>query len=229
MGHVEATVSDTAGEPEPRLASSRSQRASAARPEQTGGGVKALYGLLGLILIGYAVSLVLRANGASTTWLDGWGVAAFELVAGVLVLVRAAVSPKDRDFCLALGAAMCLWALGDFAKTYAGLHNPSPPTPILANYLWAGFFPLAYIGVMMLMRQEVRKFTAANYLDGVVVTLTCAAAFAAFAFGTIQKAAGDDAVTVAWNLIYPVGDILLLILTLGPRRWCPRGGARGGT
>ena len=78
---------------------------------------------------------------------------------------------------------MCLWALGDFAMTYEGLHNANPPTPVLANYLWAAFFPVAYVGVMVLMRQEVRKFSAANYLDGVVATLTCAAAFAAFAFG----------------------------------------------
>jgi methyl-accepting chemotaxis protein len=195
---------------------------SAEQPQQTSAGVKALYGVLGLILLGYAVSLVVRANGASTNWLDGWGVSSFELVASLLVLIRAAVSPKERRFCLALGLGMCLWALGDFAMTYESIHNANPPTPVLANYLWAGFFPLAYVGVMLLMRQEVRKFTAANYLDGVVVTLTCAAAFAAFAFTTIQKAVGDDSVTVAWNLIYPVGDILLLILTLGAATMVPR-------
>jgi methyl-accepting chemotaxis protein len=194
---------------------------SAEPAEKTAAGTKALYGLLGLMLLGYAVSLVVRANGANTTWLDGWGVSAFELLASVLVLIRAAVSPRERRFCLALGAGMALWALGDFAMTYESIHNANPPTPVLANYLWAGFFPVAYIGVMLLMRQEVRKFTAANYLDGVVVTLTCAAAFAAFAFGTIQKAAGDDSVTVAWNLIYPVGDILLLILTLGAAALVP--------
>jgi methyl-accepting chemotaxis protein len=193
----------------------------AERPQRASADTKALFGLLGLVLIGYAVSLVVRANGSNLTWLDGWGVAGFELLASVLVLVRAAVSPRDRGFCLALGAGGCLWALGDFAMTYETLHNANPPTPVLANYLWAGFFPLAYVGVMMLMRQEVRKFTAANYLDGVVATLTCAAAFAAFAFSAIEKAAGGGAVTVAWNLIYPVGDILLLILTLGAAALLP--------
>lgn len=197
--------------------------ASAERTQQTGAGTKALYGFLGLILVGYAISLLVRANGANTTWLDGWGVSAFELLASVLVLVRAAVSPRDRRFCLALGIGMCLWALGDFAMTYESIHNANPPTPVLANYLWAGFFPVAYIGVMLLMRQEVRKFTAANYLDGVVATLTCAAAFAAFGFGAIKTAVGDDSVTVAWNLIYPVGDILLLILTLAAARMVPAG------
>ncbi|MGN6868792.1 MAG: methyl-accepting chemotaxis protein [Solirubrobacteraceae bacterium] len=180
----------------------------------TSGGTKAFYGLLGLLLLGYAVSLVVRANGASTTLIDGWGTATFELVASCMVLVRAAVSPRDRRFCLALGVGMALWAIGDFAQTYEDIHNANAPTPDLANYIWVGFFPVAYVGVMALMNQEVRRFTAANYLDGVVATLTCAAAFAAFAFGGIQHAVGDDSVTVAWNLIYPVGDILLLILTL---------------
>jgi len=197
--------------------------ASEERAQDASSGIKAVYWVLGLIVLGYAVSLVVRANGSSNTLVDGWGVPAYELVASLLVLVRGAVSPRDRRFCLALGTGMCLWALGDFAMTYESIHNANPPTPVLANYLWAGFFPLAYVGVMLLMRQEVRKFTAANYLDGVVVTLTCAAAFAAFAFGTIQHAAGDDSVTVAWNLIYPVGDILLLILTLGAAALLPAG------
>ena len=196
MAHVDTTVSDTrarrdgrpsAARPSTHPARAQAVRAQAVGADRLGAGMVSLYALLGVLLAGYAVLLIVRANGASTTWLDGWGTAGYELVASLLVLLRAAVSPKDRGFCLALGTAMCLWALGDFAETYAGLHNPNLPTPILANYLWAGFFPLAYVGVMMLMRQEVRKFTAANYLDGVVATLTCAAAFAAFAFGAIQK------------------------------------------
>jgi methyl-accepting chemotaxis protein len=178
---------------------------------------------MGLGVLVYAVSLVVRATGDATTLVDGWGVASFELLASLLVLVRAAVSPRDRRVCLALGAGMCSWAIGDFAMTYENIHNASPPTPVLANYLWAGFFPVAYVGVMLLMRQEVRKFTAANYLDGVVASLTAAAALVAFFFGTIQKAAGDDSVTVAWNLIYPVGDILLLILTLIAAAMLPAG------
>jgi methyl-accepting chemotaxis protein len=223
MGHVEATISDPRATSHARKPAHASADTAATRPERTGAGTTFLYAVLGLIVLGYAVSLVVRANGASTTWIDGWGVASYELLASVLVLIRAAVSPRDRRFCLALGAGMCLWAIGDFAMTYEGTVNANPPTPVAANYLWAGFFPVAYVGVMLLMRQEVRKFTAANYLDGVVATLTCAAGFAAFAFGAIQKAVGDDSVTVAWNLIYPVGDILLLLLTLGAAALSPRG------
>ena len=63
-----------------------------------------LFTVLTLVVVAYAGSLVVRGpNGASPTWLDGWGVAAFELVAGLLVLVRAYVSPRDRKYALWLG------------------------------------------------------------------------------------------------------------------------------
>jgi hypothetical protein len=49
-----------------------------------------VHALLGIVLVGYALSLIVRGpDGASPTWLDGWGVAAFELLASVLVLGRA--------------------------------------------------------------------------------------------------------------------------------------------
>jgi hypothetical protein len=40
---------------------------TAARTEPTGTGYKTVYWILGLILLGYAVALVLRGNGASAT------------------------------------------------------------------------------------------------------------------------------------------------------------------
>jgi methyl-accepting chemotaxis protein len=177
--------------------------------------MKALHWLLIFILIGYAVSLIVRGqNGASPTWLDGWGVAVFELIASVLVLVRGMRYRRDRKYALWLGAGMCAWAVGDFAMTYENLAGANPPALSLANYWWAGFFPLAYVGVMVLMQRDVRKLTAANYLDGVVATLVTAAALVAFAFHTVAGAAGGGNEVVAVNLVYPVGDLLLFGLTM---------------
>jgi methyl-accepting chemotaxis protein len=214
MDQVQARVSDPRASWNERAHAKRTAGTDAVRPERMGAGAKLLYSILGLCVLGYAVSLVVRATGDTTTLVDGWGVASFELLVSLLVLTRAAVRPRDRRFCLALGIGMCSWAIGDFANTIMSLGGSAPPVPALPNYLWAGFFPAAYVGVMLLMRQEVRKFTAANYLDGVVATLTCAAAFAAFAFGPIHQAAGGSSETVAVNLVYPVADLLLMILTL---------------
>jgi methyl-accepting chemotaxis protein len=178
-------------------------------------GLKLLYAILGVVLASYGISLIVRPSGASWTWLDGWGVDGFELLASVLVLIKAFVNPRARLYATTLGLGMCAWAIGDVAMTAATLNNGSPPTPSLANYLWAGFYPLAYVGVMTLMRRDVVKLTAANYLDGVVAALVTAAALVAFAFHGIQTAAGGSANDVGWNLIYPVGDLLLAALTVG--------------
>jgi methyl-accepting chemotaxis protein len=207
-----------------------SARAGAAGADHADAGVKALFTILTLVIVAYAGSLVVRGpNGASPTWLDGWGVAAFELVASLLVLARAWLSPRDRKYALWLGLGCVSWALGDFAMTYESLGGATPATISLANWLWIGFFPLAYVGVMVLMQRDVRKLTAANYLDGVIAALVTSAALVAFAFHTIATAAGGGNESVAINLVYPVGDLLLFGLTLfgvrllpvGQRmRWC---------
>ncbi|HEY1508330.1 MAG TPA: methyl-accepting chemotaxis protein [Solirubrobacteraceae bacterium] len=178
-------------------------------------GIRALYGGLIAALVAYALSLIVRGpDGAAPTWLDGWGVAGFEFLASVLILARAYVSHRDRQYAMWLGLGCVAWALGDFAMTYETLGGATPATISVANVLWAGFFPLAYVGVMLLMQRDVRKLTAANYLDGVVAALVTSAALVAFAFHTIAHAAGGGNESVAINLVYPVGDLLLFGLTI---------------
>jgi methyl-accepting chemotaxis protein len=175
----------------------------------------ALYGLLIVVLAGFAVSLIVRGpDGPSYTWLDGWGVDGFELLAGLLVIARGIARPRDRAYTVWLGLGCCAWAVGDIAMTLETAGGATPATISPANGLWAGFFPLAYVGVMMLMRRDVRRLTAANYLDGVVAALVTAAALVAFAFHAIAAGAGGGNESVAINLVYPVGDLLLLGLTV---------------
>jgi methyl-accepting chemotaxis protein len=204
--------------------SAGAHRAHAAPADAAGAGVTTMFAVLTLVLVVYAGSLIVRGpNGASPTWLDGWGVAVFELVASVLVLARAYLRPRDRKYALWLGLGCMSWAVGDFALTYESLGGATPATISLANWLWAGFFPLAYVGVMVLMERDVRKLTAANYLDGVIAALVTSAALVAFAFHAIASAAGGGNESVAINLVYPVGDLLLFGLTLFGVRLLPVG------
>lgn len=197
--------------------------AAEAAGERAGGAIKALYGLLGLILAVYAISLITRKNGDTTTLVDGWGVAGFELLVSLLVLVRALRSRRDRAFGAWLGLGMVAWAAGDVAMTIETLHGATPPTLSVANVLWFGFFPLAYVGSMLLMQRDVRRFTLANYLDGVIACLLTAALFTAFAFHWVVKASGGDTVNAVVNVIYPLGDLLLLVLVALPILLLPKG------
>jgi hypothetical protein len=132
-------------------------------PNAAGTGIKLTYGLLAVMLVAYVVDLVLGGPGGSyPDWPAGWGVDAFEVVAGLLVVARGVLRPHDRRYALLLGAACCAWSIGDFAMTAETLNGATPATLSLANYPWAGFFPLAYVAVMVLMQRDVKKLTAAN-------------------------------------------------------------------
>ena len=221
-----AVTDASAGQPaaaRPRSGSARARTAGQAadRPTAT---TWTLFSVLVGVLIAYAVSLVVRGpNGPSPVWLDGWGVSGFELLASALVILRGVVSPRDRAYTLWLGFGGAAWALGDLAMTAETLGGATPATLSLANVLWAGFYPLAYVGVMVLMQRDVRRLTAANYLDGVVAALVTSAALVAFAFHAIARAAGGGNEFVAVNLVYPVGDLLLLGLTVFAARLLPAG------
>jgi len=196
---------------------------ASAEPIQSQRGLPTIYWVLGAVLGAYAISLIVRTNGETWSWLDGWGAAAFELTASLLVLLRAYVVPRDRVIALTLGAGMCAWAIGDFAMTIETLGGANAPVLGPAQILWACFYPPAYVGLMLLIRREVRQFSLANWLDGLVAGLGAAAVFAAFAFAGIAKAAGGGTLSVATNLIYPVGDVLLLILVMAGIAVLPAG------
>ena len=175
----------------------------------------AAYGLLGVLLIGYLISLIVRAPGDDSTWLDGWAMCAFELVACALAIGRGLVKRPGRAVCLTLGAAMGMWAIGDVALTYESLGGASPPTPSVADIFYLAFFPLAYLGLALMLRRESTRLVPATWLDGAVAGLGAAALCAAFAFHSIAHATGGGPAAVATNLAYPLGDVLLLAMVVG--------------
>jgi methyl-accepting chemotaxis protein len=177
--------------------------------------LRVLYVVLGLGLLSYVVDLVTSGpEGSYPTWLSGWGVDAFELLAGLLIVGCGVTRPRLRRPALLIGVAACSWALGDFAMTVETLNGATAATISPANFLWAGFYPLAYIGVMVLIQRDVKKLTSANYLDGIIAALVTGAALVAFGFHSIAAASGQGTEGSAVNLVYPVGDLLLSGLTL---------------
>ena len=187
-----------------------------------------MFVLLFALLLGYVVSLLARPADDSHIWLDGWGVAGFELLASSLIFARGLVDQRARGFAFLLGLGGISWALGDLVNTYMAVHGENPSSPALFNYFWAGFFVFAFAGLMTLMNREVIKVTAANYLDGLLV-LVSSGALIMLGFGAILHAAGGDKATVATNLVYPALDVpvfglMLIAIALLPAgrrtRWC---------
>jgi len=111
------------------------------------------YGLLGLLAIVYLAVLILRAPDASWPLIDDWSVGGFEVIAGAMCIARALKSERGRAMPLILGASLLAWAAGDLIMAAESLGGGSPPTPSLADVFFLGFYPLAYVALVLLLRR----------------------------------------------------------------------------
>src|SRR5579875_2986071 len=191
-------------------------RRRSAAPARLSGPLKAVYLVMAAVLGAYVVSVIVRRDVSSWPVVDSWGVSVFELVGSLLCMARAFAGHERalaaRLVPLALGAAALAWALGDFVIAA----NPGATTvPLLANLIYLCFYPLAYIGVTLLMTLNLREFPREAWLDGLIAGLGAAAFSAVFLFHSVLDAAGGTMAVAATNLAYPVGDLLLLALVIG--------------
>lgn len=174
-----------------------------------------VYGLMGGVLAVYLGFLIFRSSDQYSSLLDGWLVAGFEIVTAALCLVKGLLWRRGRAVALVLGAALLSWSLGDIALTAESVGGATPSTPSLADAFYVGFYPLAYVAIVLFMRGEVRRLNTPSWLDSAVAGFGVAAVCAAFAFHGVARLAGGSGLAVATNLAYPVGDMLLLVLVAG--------------
>jgi diguanylate cyclase (GGDEF)-like protein len=173
-----------------------------------------IYGGMAILLVAYIVSEVSRRNGQTWPAIDGWGVGVFELVASGLCIARAAAAEETRRrLPLVMGLGLLSWSVGDLVLASNG--GVAPASPALSDVFYICFYPLTYVALMMLMRRQVRRFTVETWLDGGIAGLGAAALCAAFVFQGVLKAAGGSDTSVATNLVYPLGDLMLLVLVVG--------------
>jgi EAL domain-containing protein (putative c-di-GMP-specific phosphodiesterase class I) len=173
------------------------------------------YGFMGVLLVSYLAFLIVRGPSGNSLLVSGWGAASFELAAGALCLARGAARRPGRAVALTLGVAITSWALGDFVLTAESLGGANPPVPSAADAFYLGFYPLAYVAVVLYIRGDAQLLTAPDWLDGAIASAGTAAVCAAFLFDRVLRLAGGDAAATATNLAYPIGDVLLLSLVVG--------------
>jgi diguanylate cyclase (GGDEF)-like protein len=197
----------------PEVGRERRRTSPALGPPPTA--VRVVYAVMAVLLLAYLIWEAIRRSADSLPLIDNWGVAAFELTGSLLCLARGLSGP-DRSWSvravpLVLGAGTMVWSIGDFVVAGAG----GAGTPLAANVVYLGFYPLTYVGVMLLLRLNVRRFTAETWLDGLIAGFGAAALSAVFLFHSVLHASGGDRAVVATNLAYPIGDLLLLALVIG--------------
>ena len=210
-----------------RIASTDKRRHGPSAPDRRLRRVWIAYGGLGILLLAYLSSEVVRRTGQSWPLVDNWGVAIFEIAASLLCIYRAVVVRRGRIIPLLLGLGLLSWSIGDVALAIESTGGATPPVPSVSDAFYIAFYPITYAGLLLLMRGQVRKLNVASWLDGAVAGVGAAAVCAAFVFEGVLRSAGGDTAAVATNLAYPVGDLLLLAMVVGgtavlPNRRNPR-------
>jgi two-component system, cell cycle response regulator len=146
-----------------------------------------------------------------------WVYCAVMLGAAASCLVRARLIEGERSAWALLGLALASWTAGEiyFSANLAGQAEIPIPSPADAGYLL--FYPLAYAGVIALVRRRIDSLGTRLWLDGIIVAAAAAALAATFALGPIADAgteAGRTTLADVTNLAYPVGDLALLALVV---------------
>ncbi len=200
-----------------QLPAAPADRRQPAPPEPlVGPRLKVAFAVMAILLTAYLISAVLRQDVNSWPAVDGWGVAAFELIGSGLCMARAFVGPERalaaRLVPLLLGSAALAWSLGDLV---IAAHSGGSSVPLLANVIYLCFYPLAYVGVMLLLQLNLREFSKEAWLDGLIAGLGAAAFSAVFLFHSVLQSAAGTTAVVATNLAYPIGDLLLLAIVIG--------------
>ena len=171
--------------------------------------VRVTFAIAGALVAALVVSLIVRPEGSSITWLDGWGVAALEFTVGNLCLARyfegtwRSSSSVARLFPLVMGVACISWAVGDFVLTAESLGGGKPPTPSLADVFYVGFFPLCFMGFAFLIRRGNRSSLVTTSLDGLIAGLGVAALSAAFVVAAVIKVTGAGALSTGVQPVLP--------------------------
>jgi two-component system, cell cycle response regulator len=173
------------------------------------------HGIEAALVVGW-VAFVLNAVSPTHGWVEAFfknGVYYGLITAASLgCLLRAVVDRRDRWAWGMIGGGLAVWTIGDLYYLFRLQDLTVTPVPSLADAFYLAYFPLIYIGVVLLMRERVAGATKALWLDGLTAALTVAAAAACLLLGPLRAASDGSALSVTTNLSYPLGDVVLLAL-----------------
>lgn len=171
-----------------------------------------LLGGVGVLLLHLTVGF----GGAQTNELfDGYVYNALMFGAAFAVIARALTVKAQRGAWLAMGAGLLCWSLGElyFTLFLEGAGEAGGVSP--ADVLYLAMYPCMYVALTLLVGAHLRELRISMWLDGLIAGLAAATLAAALVLPPIVDSATGDVASVVVSLAYPIGDILLLIFTIG--------------
>ena len=200
--------------------------ASRTRIDRTGvpRSVRILQVVTGAVVVVYLASTILRSPGTYSTFYDVWVANVGYAGCAALCVWRAIARPAGRRGWGMLAAGLVLFTAGSVLWTsWIQFFNPVP-YPSIADACFLGFFVMAFPGIGLLVRDTLPKTSKTIWVDALIAALGVAALEATLVIGPIWKASAGDFGTVATNIAYPIGDLVLvtmIVAVFAVRGWRP--------
>jgi diguanylate cyclase (GGDEF)-like protein len=175
----------------------------------------ALAGVVVLNLIALIVQLETGWGGSATDEFFAKVVYnSIPILAGLCCAVHRSSAKVERRAWLLLGSGFAAWGLGNVYYSLAFYDLPSEeiPFPSFADAGYLALYPPVFVGLALLARAQLVRFSRASWLDGAIAGLTVGALGAALVFHPVLESTGGAVAAVATNLAYPLGDVILLAL-----------------
>src|SRR4051812_31312692 len=93
-------------------------------------------------------ALFWRGDGLDGFFND-WVYNGLVVASAVLCLTRAVRRRSDRLAWALIGVALSMWASAELLNTFYLSHLSNPPYPSIADGLWLGFYPPAYVALVL--------------------------------------------------------------------------------
>jgi diguanylate cyclase (GGDEF)-like protein len=171
---------------------------------------------VGVLLIVTAANALLGVGGAAADPVirDWMSSAIAILVAGIVCLRPLRIHTRRRSFTL-VAAGVTAYSAGNVVWATWLSHVANPPVPSVSDLLWLIFYPLVAAGIVGLTGIRGRNRPPAGvWLDGIVAGGGLAAIGAAIIVPSVLSGHGSAA-TLAMELTFPIGDLLLVGLVVG--------------
>jgi diguanylate cyclase (GGDEF)-like protein len=158
-----------------------------------------------------ALTVLVPEDGRLASFSNNWLYNSLMLLACVIVGSRAYLVERERTAWTIVTAALACWAFGEI---WLVVVRPDG-YPSVADAAFLAFYPLLYVGLVLLLRERARLITGALWLDGVTASLAAATLGSAVLVEVVLVTTSGPLSTVVTNLAYPLGDVLLLSMVFG--------------
>jgi diguanylate cyclase (GGDEF)-like protein len=174
--------------------------------------LSALSALLAVAVFGAVTD---QSFGALEGFFSKWSYNVVLLGGSLACLARGLLIREARKAWLLLGLGMALWTIGNIYYTVVLWDLTVLPVPSPSDGFWLILYPLSLISVAALVRGRVQTSGFHLWMDGAMGALAVGSIVAAIGFDALFEAGSGNALALATNAAYPIGDLLLISMIVG--------------